>query len=164
MRRASHGRERAAVLTRELLEEADPPTAVFAASDTQAMGVLEAADALGVSVPGDLSVVGYDDIEIARYAGLTTIAQPLEESGAIGAHLLLAALDGASVPGRQLPVRLVVRRQRRAARIAAGKHTWMARGYVPDHTHGQRGSSCPRDFCTCCAWRCLRGLRRRLRR
>ena len=109
VRRASHGREPATVLTRELLDVSDPPTAIFAASDTQAMGVLEAADELGIGVPDDLAVVGYDDIEIARYAGLTTIAQPLEESGAVGAHLLLAALDGGEVPGRQLPVRLVVR-------------------------------------------------------
>jgi LacI family transcriptional regulator len=109
VRRASHGRETAAALTRELLDMADPPTAVFAASDTQAMAVLEAADEVGVEVPGDLSVVGYDDIESARYAGLTTIAQPLEESGAIGAHLLLGALDGEGASGRQLPVRLEVR-------------------------------------------------------
>jgi DNA-binding LacI/PurR family transcriptional regulator len=109
VRRASHGREPAAVLTRELLEMTDPPTAIFAASDTQAMGVLEAADELGVAVPDDLAVVGYDDIETARYAGLTTIAQPLEESGAVGAHLLLSALEGGETSGRQLPVRLVVR-------------------------------------------------------
>jgi LacI family transcriptional regulator len=109
VRRAAHGREPAAVLTRELLDLADPPTAIFAASDTQAMGVLEAADALGVGVPDDLSVVGYDDIEIARYTGLTTIAQPLEESGAIGAHLLLTALGGGAGCGRQLPVHHVVR-------------------------------------------------------
>jgi DNA-binding LacI/PurR family transcriptional regulator len=109
VRRASHGRDAAAGLTRELLELDDPPTAIFAASDTQAIGVLSAADELGIGVPDDLAVVGYDDIEVARYAGLTTIAQPLEESGAIGAHLLLAALDGECGSGRQLPVRLVVR-------------------------------------------------------
>jgi DNA-binding LacI/PurR family transcriptional regulator len=109
VRRASHGREPAAVLTRELLDLADPPTAIFAASDTQAMGVLEAADELDVAVPDDLAVVGYDDIEVARYTGLTTIAQPLEESGAVGAHLLLSALDGGDAGGRQLAVRLVVR-------------------------------------------------------
>jgi LacI family transcriptional regulator len=109
VRRASHGREPAADLTRELLDLDDPPTAIFAASDTQAIGVLAAADELGVGVPDDLAVVGYDDIEIARYAGLTTIAQPLEESGAIGAHLLLAALDGEGCSGRELPVRLLVR-------------------------------------------------------
>jgi LacI family transcriptional regulator len=109
VRRASHGRESSAVLTRELLELHEPPTAVFAASDTQAMGVMEAATALGVYVPGELSVVGYDDIEVARYAGLTTVAQPLEESGRRGAELLLAALSGADPGGRRLDVELVVR-------------------------------------------------------
>jgi LacI family transcriptional regulator len=107
--RAAHGREPAAALTRELLCSEQPPTAIFAASDTQAMGVLEAAEAVGVDVPGGLSVVGYDDIELARYAGLTTVAQPLEESGACGAELLLAALEGTAAGGRQLPVELVVR-------------------------------------------------------
>jgi DNA-binding LacI/PurR family transcriptional regulator len=107
--RAAHGREPAAALTRELLSAAQPPTAVFAASDTQAVGVLEAAEAIGAVVPRDLAVVGYDDIELARYAGLTTVAQPLEESGVRGAELLLAALAGAPVAGWQLPVELVVR-------------------------------------------------------
>jgi DNA-binding LacI/PurR family transcriptional regulator len=107
--RAPHGREEATALTRELLRSGEPPTAIFAASDTQAVGVLEAAEALGVDVPGDLSVVGYDDIEVARYAGLTTVAQPLEQSGARGAELLLAALDGGEVDGEELPVELVVR-------------------------------------------------------
>jgi DNA-binding LacI/PurR family transcriptional regulator len=109
VRRASHGRDPSAVLTRELLELDEPPTAIFAASDTQAMGVLEAAEGLGVYVPGELSVVGYDDIEVARYAGPTTVAQPLEESGMHGAELLLAALSGAADGGRQLHVELVVR-------------------------------------------------------
>jgi LacI family transcriptional regulator len=109
VRRASHAREHGAELARVLLDLPDPPTAIFAASDTQAMGVLEAADELGVGVPDDLSVVGYDDIEVARYAGLTTVAQPLEESGAIGANLLLAALAGAAISGQQLPLRLAVR-------------------------------------------------------
>lgn len=109
VRRAAHGREPAAALTRDLLAMKRPPTAIFAASDTQAIGVLEAAEALGADVPGDLSVVGYDDIELARYAGLTTVAQPLKESGVRGAELLLAALDGAATGGSQLPVELVIR-------------------------------------------------------
>jgi LacI family transcriptional regulator len=109
VRRAPHGREAAAALTRELLLSAEPPTAIFAASDTQAVGVLEAADELGVDVPDDLSVVGYDDIEVARYAGLTTIAQPLEQSGTRGAELLLAALEGSTAGGHQLEVELVLR-------------------------------------------------------
>jgi LacI family transcriptional regulator len=107
--RAAHGREPAAALTREMMDLTEPPTAIFAASDTQALGVLEAAQRLGAVVPDHLSVVGYDDIELARYAGLTTVAQPLEMSGACGAELLLAALEGAAVGGRRLPVELVVR-------------------------------------------------------
>jgi LacI family transcriptional regulator len=109
VRRGPHGREASTRLTRELLEAADPPTAVFAASDTQAVGALEAAAELGAQVPGDLSVVGYDDIELARYAGLTTVAQPLEESGARGAELLIAALAGERPAGKQFPVELVAR-------------------------------------------------------
>jgi DNA-binding LacI/PurR family transcriptional regulator len=109
VRRGPHGREAAMALTRELLGLANPPSALFAASDTQAVGALEAAAAAGAQVPGDFSVVGYDDIELARYAGLTTVAQPLEESGARGAELLLAALDGIPAAGQQLPVELVAR-------------------------------------------------------
>jgi DNA-binding LacI/PurR family transcriptional regulator len=126
VRRAAHGREPAAALTRDLLASDKPPTAIFAASDTQAIGVLEAADALGVDVPGDLSVVGYDDIELARYAGLTTVAQPLEESGVRGAELLLAALEGAATVGSQLPVELVIRSttsERGASRAGGARHS-----------------------------------------
>jgi DNA-binding LacI/PurR family transcriptional regulator len=109
VRRSECGREGATAVARELLSAPEPPTALFAASDTQALGVLEAAAGLGARVPGDLSVIGYDDIELARYAGLTTVAQPLEESGARGAQLLLAALEGAQPAARQLGVELVVR-------------------------------------------------------
>jgi LacI family transcriptional regulator len=107
--RGPHEREAAAAMTRDLLERGDPPTALFAASDTQALAALEATRALGASVPGDLSIVGYDDIELARYLGLTTVAQPLEESGTRGAELLLAMLEGAPVAGMRLDVELIVR-------------------------------------------------------
>ena len=76
---------------------ASPPTAIFAASDLQALAMLDALEALGARVPDDLSVVGFDDVELARYAGLTTVAQPLEDSGTRGAELLLAALEGEDV-------------------------------------------------------------------
>jgi DNA-binding LacI/PurR family transcriptional regulator len=109
VRRVPHEREAAAATTRELLQSGDPPTALFAASDTQALAALEAAGALGIDVPGEFSIVGYDDIELARYLGLTTVAQPLEQSGACGAELLLAAIEGAEAPGRQLGVELIVR-------------------------------------------------------
>jgi LacI family transcriptional regulator len=109
VRLGPYEREVAAAMTRELLEGGDRPTALFAASDTQALAALEAVRALGASVPGDLSIVGYDDIELARYLGLTTVAQPLEESGVRGTELLLAVLEGAPAPSRQLEVELMVR-------------------------------------------------------
>jgi LacI family transcriptional regulator, galactose operon repressor len=89
-----HDRLVAHRLTRELLSLAEPPTAIFAASDSQALGVLEAANFEGFNVPDDLSVVGFDDLEIAPYVGLTTVHQPLEESGRRGIERLLAALHG----------------------------------------------------------------------
>jgi DNA-binding LacI/PurR family transcriptional regulator len=89
-----HGREQARALAAELLRGDDPPTAVFAASDIQAIGVLQAAEALGLRVPEDLAVIGFDDIEIAAVLGLTTVRQPLRESGARGTELLLAGIEG----------------------------------------------------------------------
>ena len=64
-----------------MLRSADRPTAIFATSDTQALGVIAAAHEAGFNVPDDLSVVGYDDIEAADFVGLTTISQRLIESG-----------------------------------------------------------------------------------
>ena len=68
-----------------LLEMPDPPTAVFAGSDETAVGVVEAARARGLRVPEDLSVVGFDDTQIARMSSpaLTTVRQPLQEMGKV---------------------------------------------------------------------------------
>jgi DNA-binding LacI/PurR family transcriptional regulator len=110
-RHGVHGRYHARLLARELLQLAEPPTAIFAASDTQAMGVLEAARDLQLDVPGDLSVIGFDDIDVAEYLGLTTICQPLFESGKRGVERLLG-LIGEDMPGPHdeiLAIDLVVR-------------------------------------------------------
>ncbi len=74
-----------------LLSMAEPPTAIFAGSDLQACGVYEAARLLGRRVPEDLSVVGYDDLRLARWVGppLTTIRQPLTEMAETAVRLLL---------------------------------------------------------------------------
>ena len=95
----------------ELLSLPERPTAIFAASDTQAFGTLEAARALGIRVPEELSVIGFDDIEVSSYVGLTTVRQPLFESGRRGAELLLRALSGRAVDVRTelLPLELIVR-------------------------------------------------------
>ena len=89
-----HGRAEARRLAAAMLAAFERPTAIFAVSDTQALGVLEAARDLQLAVPGDLSVVGFDDIEIAEYLGLTTIRQQLFESGRRGMELLLGRLKG----------------------------------------------------------------------
>jgi DNA-binding LacI/PurR family transcriptional regulator len=108
---AEHGRVQARELTRRMLQLAKPPTAISAASDTQAMGVLEAARDLGSRVPHDLSVVGYDDIEVAEYLGLTTMRQCLYESGKRGVELLLKTIENPSTKPRceVLPADLIVR-------------------------------------------------------
>ncbi len=106
-----HGREQARRMARDLLALPDPPTAIFAASDTQAIGVLEAASDCGLRVPEDLSVIGYDDIEIAEYLHLSTIRQPLFASGVEGVELLLESIANPTPAPRRLllPVKLVVR-------------------------------------------------------
>jgi DNA-binding LacI/PurR family transcriptional regulator len=103
VRRGPYGRESALELARELLALRRRPTAIFAASDVQAFGVLDAAARAGLAVPDDLSVIGFDDIELAAAIGLTTVRQPLRESGRLGAHLLLAALDGDQTPASDEP-------------------------------------------------------------
>ena len=107
--RRPHSHDAAREGAAALLAGADRPTAIFATSDVQAIGVLEAAQAAGIAVPGELSVMGFDDVEAAGYLGLTTIAQPLEESGALGAELLLRALAGEPVERRRLPLAIVER-------------------------------------------------------
>jgi DNA-binding LacI/PurR family transcriptional regulator len=111
IRLGTHSASEAAAMAQELLDLPEPPTAIFAASDTQALGVLAAADKSGHSVPGDLSVVGYDDIESAAQLGLSTVHQPLAESGACGARRLCALIRGQLVrPLREeLPLSMVTR-------------------------------------------------------
>ncbi|AZI59174.1 LacI family transcriptional regulator [Nakamurella antarctica] len=73
----------------QLWQEAEHPTAIVAASDEIAMGILHMARAMGVSVPGELSVVGVDDHDLSYLFGLTTVAQPVRHQGELAAELLL---------------------------------------------------------------------------
>jgi LacI family transcriptional regulator len=111
VREGPHGRAAARELAAELLALPDPPTAVFAASDVQALGVLDAAREADVPVPARLSIVGFDDLELAEVAGLTTVRQPLRESGVRAATLLLERIEGRQDgPHREvLPLTVVVR-------------------------------------------------------
>lgn len=81
---------------RELLTLAEPPTAIFAGSDLQALGVIAAAREAGLSVPADLSVVGYDDIPLMRSMTppVTTVHQPLRRMGEEATRLVLRMAAG----------------------------------------------------------------------
>jgi LacI family transcriptional regulator, xylobiose transport system transcriptional regulator len=81
---------------RRLLKLADPPTAIFAGNDLQALGVYQAAREARLHIPEDLSVVGFDDLPVAKWVGppLTTIRQPLAQMAASAARLVLALARG----------------------------------------------------------------------
>ncbi|MGW4639673.1 LacI family DNA-binding transcriptional regulator [Sphaerisporangium sp. NPDC004334] len=86
------------------LELPDRPTAVFAGSDMQAFGVFEAVRRAGLRVPDDLSVVGFDDLPLARSAWppLTTVRQPLEEMAALATRMALEISRGDSLETRRV--------------------------------------------------------------
>jgi len=108
--------EPARIAALELLREDTPPTAILAMSDVLAIGVLQATAELGVAVPAELSLVGFDDSPAATLATppLTTIAQPHEEKGRLAAEWLVEAVErGGRFRGRRrraiLPTELVIR-------------------------------------------------------
>ncbi|WP_348789045.1 LacI family DNA-binding transcriptional regulator [Leifsonia sp. NPDC080035] len=98
---------------RRLLGRADPPTAVFAANDLSAIVVIEVASELGLDVPGDLSVVGFDDIpEASRFSTpLTTVRQPMGQLGAAAAEMVVALMNGEQPDPThiRMPTRLIRR-------------------------------------------------------
>jgi LacI family xylobiose transport system transcriptional regulator len=97
----------------ELLSRPDRPTAIFAGSDLQALGVIEAARVNGLRVPHDLSVVGYDDVPIAQWASpaLTTVHQPLRQMAEQAVQMLLKLRAEESItPRLELATTLVVRK------------------------------------------------------
>lgn len=105
----ANDREIARRVVAPLLESAERPTAVIAATDEIAFAVMDVAGRLGIDVPGELSVVGFDDVPAAEPAGLTTVHQPITEKGTTAGHLLLDR----TVPGTApviMPTELIVRR------------------------------------------------------
>ncbi len=107
----SHGRSEAQQMAQTLLTLPDPPTAIFAYSDTQAVGILETAREMGIDVPGSLSVIGFDNIEAAEYLRITTIRQALYESGVRGCKLLFERMAAPLKPPVEisLPTKLMLR-------------------------------------------------------
>ena len=87
-----------------MLARPEPPTAIFAGSDLQALGVLEAARVQHVRVPTHLSLVGFDDLPLSRWTSppLTTVRQPLAEMAATAVRLVLAEGSGETTEGRSI--------------------------------------------------------------
>lgn len=104
--------EQAMRATRELLNLPNPPTAIFAAADIQALSVLKVARDMNIKVPEQLAVIGFDDIDLADYLDLTTIRQHLDESGKLAVEILLARIADPSRPPQHvnLPLNLIERR------------------------------------------------------
>lgn len=103
--------EEAMRAARELLSLPQPPTAVFAAADIQALSVLKVAREMGVRVPEELAVIGFDDIDSAEFMDLTTIRQHLDESGKLAVDILLAHIADPLRPPQhvKLPLSLIER-------------------------------------------------------
>ena len=99
--------------TRRLLDLAEPPTAIFAFNDNLAVGALHVARERGLTVPDDLSVVGFDDIRLAGMVtpALTTVRQPLAEMGRMAVSLLTRLIESQRIEAVhvELATRLVVR-------------------------------------------------------
>lgn len=108
---------------KKLLSQSRPPTAIFAANDQGALGIIAAAQTIGLRIPRDLSLVGFDDIPQAAqvHPPLTTVRQPMEQMGRSAVNTLLALLAGieAASPVISLPTELVVRASTAAPRGGA---------------------------------------------
>jgi DNA-binding LacI/PurR family transcriptional regulator len=95
----NHSYEAAHRLTYELFDLAQPPTAIFAMSDLQAMGCIATINSLNMQVPHDVSIVGYDDTELSGYTRLTTVRQHLERGGQVATSYLLSLIRGETLLG-----------------------------------------------------------------
>ena len=100
VRFTSHDLDTARSAARALLDVPDRPTAVFAHDDLLAAATLQAARELELALPEDLAVVGFDDSDVARALGLTTVCQPFEGTGQLAAKALLDRMTDPSLPTR----------------------------------------------------------------
>ena len=95
----------------EWLQMANPPSAIFAATDFQALSLLKTMHRAGVQVPQQLAIVGFDNLDLAEYADLTTISQHLDESGTVAVEVLLNRINdpGRPVQHINLPLSIIER-------------------------------------------------------
>ncbi|MBK6644854.1 MAG: LacI family DNA-binding transcriptional regulator [Anaerolineales bacterium] len=111
IKQALYSQENSRQAAYELLSMSSRPTALFAASDIQALSVMKVARQLNLRIPDDLAVIGFDDIDMADYVDLTTVRQHLDESGRLAAEMVLARIrDGSrALQHINLPLNLVER-------------------------------------------------------
>lgn len=102
-------------MTRKLLQLSNPPTAIFAMSDIQALACLDTAHDLGIRVPEDLSIIGFDDLQISYYTGLTTVRQHFELCGKLAVEMLLGLIHRRNPhPPTLPPLEVIVRKTTRS--------------------------------------------------
>ena len=99
------------ICARQLLSLDNPPTAIFASNDQMAMGVYQVAQEMGMRIPEDLSVVGFDNIMESKYMGLTTVDQFISEMGYVAIQMLIKRINGVPLDDQtyRMQTRLVIR-------------------------------------------------------
>jgi len=97
--------------SRELLALENRPTAIFASNDQMAMGVVQVAHELGMRIPEDLSLIGFDNIPESKYLGLTTVDQFIFEMGYVATQILIKIINGSPLDDQayRMQTRLVIR-------------------------------------------------------
>jgi DNA-binding LacI/PurR family transcriptional regulator len=112
VRLAPYNQSQARQVANELLNSPNPPTAIFAATDLQALGVVKSARNLGIKVPDQLAIMGFDDLDMAEFEDLTTIRQHLDESGRLAIEILLSHIADNSRPVQHvnLPLNVIERK------------------------------------------------------
>jgi DNA-binding LacI/PurR family transcriptional regulator len=88
-----------------------PPTAIFASNDQSAMGVYQVAQEMGLRIPEDLSVIGFDNIMESKYMGLTTVDQFISEMGFVATQMLIKLINGDPLDSQtyKMQTQLVIR-------------------------------------------------------
>ena len=96
---------------RQLLSPAEAPTAIFASNDQSAMGVYHVAQEMGLRIPEDVSVVGFDNIMESKYMGLTTVDQFISEMGFVATRMLIQLINGEPLESQtyKMQTQLVIR-------------------------------------------------------
>jgi LacI family transcriptional regulator len=103
--------ETGAKAARELLSLDHPPTAIFASNDQTAMGIYQVADEMGLRIPEDLSVIGFDNITESKYMGLTSVDQFISEMGFVATQMLIRLIHEEPLEDQtyRMQTRLVIR-------------------------------------------------------